>query len=142
VGGGQILALGTEAEILALQTPETVVVDLKGAVLLPSFIDAHGHFMNAPQMVKWVNVQGVPAGPVTSIADIITAIKAHVEKWDVQPGEFIIGYGYDVTNLSDGRQLSRDDLDAVFPDNPILLLHVSNHGCVLNSKGFEFFGMD
>ena len=142
VGGGQILALGTEAEILALQTPETVVVDLKGAVLLPSFIDAHGHFMNAPQMVKWVNVQGVPAGPVTSIADIISAIKAHVEKWNVQPGEFIIGYGYDVTNLSDGRQLSRDDLDPVFPDNPVVLLHVSNHGCVLNSKGFEYFGID
>ena len=142
IGDGRIIALGTEAEILALQTPETVVVDLEGAVLLPSFIDAHGHFMNAPQMVKWVNVQGVPAGPITSIADIITALEAHVAKWNLGPGDWIIGYGYDVTNLSDGRQLTRDDLDAVFPDNPILLLHVSNHGCVLNSKGFEFFGMD
>lgn len=142
VGGGRILGRGSLAEMQALATGDTVTVDLKGAVLLPSFIDAHGHFMNAPQMVKWVNVQGVPAGPITSIADILTAIKAHVEKWNVQPGEFIIGYGYDVTNLSDGRQLSRDDLDPVFPDNPILLMHVSNHGCVLNSKGFAYFGID
>ncbi len=142
VGGGRILALGTRAEVMATATDATGIVDLKGAVLLPAFIDAHGHFMNAPQMVKWVNVQGVPAGPVTSIADILTAIRGHVAKWSIGPGDWIIGYGYDVTTLSDGRQLTRDDLDAAFPDNPILLLHVSNHGCVLNSKGFAFFGID
>ncbi len=141
VGGGRILALGTlDAVTAAAQGAE--VLDLKGAVLLPAFIDAHGHFMNAPQMVKWVNVQGEPAGPVTSIADILTAIRGHVAKWSIKPGDWIIGYGYDMTNLSDGRQLTRDDLDAEFPENPILLLHVSNHGCVLNSKGFEFFGID
>ena len=142
VGGGRILALGTQAEVMASATDATEVIDLQGAVLLPAFIDAHGHFMNAPQMVKWVNVQGVPAGPVTSIADILTAIRDHVAKWALKPGDWIIGYGYDVTNLSDGRQLTRDDLDAAFPDNPILLLHVSNHGCVLNSGGFAFFGID
>jgi hypothetical protein len=142
MGQGRILALGTEAEVMALATDATEIYDLRGATLMPSFIDPHGHFMNAPQMVRWANVSGVPAGPITSIADILTELKAHVAKWDLMPGEWIIGYGYDVTTLSDGRELSRDDLDPVFPDNPILLLHVSNHGCVLNSAGFDFFGMD
>ena len=81
-------------------------------------------------------------GPVTSIADIITVLKAHVEKFKLKPGEWILGYGYDVTNLSDGRQCSRDDLDPHFPDNPVMLIHVSNHGAVLNSKGFAKVGID
>ena len=55
---------------MALKSEKTKIVDLKGATLLPSFIDAHGHFMNAPQIVKWANVSGVPAGPVRHIADM------------------------------------------------------------------------
>jgi len=142
IGGGRILALGSEADVMALATDATEIVDLGGSTLMPSFIDPHGHFMNAPQMVTWVNVQGVPAGPITSIASIIEAITAHAAKFTPAPGEWIIGYGYDPTTLSDGRQLTRYDLDAAFPDNPIMLLHVSNHGCVLNSAGFAYFKMD
>jgi predicted amidohydrolase YtcJ len=108
----------------------------------PSFIDAHGHFMNAPQVVKWANVSGPPVGSVQSIADIITVLKAHVEKFKLKPGEWIIAYGYDITNLSDGRECSRDDLDPHLPDHPAMLIHVSNHGAVLNSKGFAEVGIN
>lgn len=142
IAGGRILAAGSEAEVMQTRNDTTVIVDLDGNTLMPSFIDAHGHFMNAPQIVKWANVSGVPVGPVTSIADIITVLKAHVEKFKLKPGEWILGYGYDVTNLSDGRQCSRDDLDPHFPDNPVMLIHSSNHGAVLNSKGFAKVGID
>lgn len=142
VAGGRILAAGDDAEVMKLATPATVIVDLAGATLMPSFIDAHGHFMNAPQIVRWANVSGVPAGPVTSIADILKVLQAHRESFQPKPGEWIIGYGYDVTNLSDGRQLTRDDLDPAFPDNPVMLIHSSNHGAVLNSAGFAAVGMD
>lgn len=138
---GKIIAAGDEASVMALAGLKTEVIDLKGATLMPSFIDAHGHFMNAPQIVKWANVSGVPVGPVTSIADIIKVLKAHVAKFGTKPGEWIVGYGYDVTNLSDGRQLTRDDLDPHFPDNPVLLIHSSNHGAVLNSPAFAKVGM-
>ena len=142
VAQGRILAVGTEAEIMALATPETEIVELDGATLLPGFIDGHGHFMNAPQIVSWVNVSGPPVGPITSIADIVTTIRAFMDGRQPAPGEWVIGYGYDVTVLSDGRELTRDDLDPHFPDNPIMLIHVSNHGCVLNSAGFAIAGID
>jgi predicted amidohydrolase YtcJ len=141
VAGGRIIASGDEAAVMALATDDTKIIDLKGATLLPSFIDAHGHFMNAPQIVKWANVSGVPAGPVTSIADIIKALEAQAEKFKTKPGEWIIAYGYDVTNLSDGRQITRDDLDPHFPNNPVLLIHSSNHGAVLNSAAFKLVGI-
>ncbi len=142
VAGGRIIAAGDEADVMRLATGTTKLIELKGATLMPSFIDAHGHFMNAPQIVKWANVSGVPAGPVTSIADIITVLKAHQAKFNTKLGDWIIAYGYDMTNLSDGRQITRDDLDPHFPDNPVMLIHSSNHGAVLNSAGFKAVGID
>jgi predicted amidohydrolase YtcJ len=136
IAGGRILAAGDEAEVRATAGEATEVIDLAGRTLMPSFIDAHGHFANALQIVKWANVSGVPAGPVTCIADILRVLGEHVAAHPVKPGEWIIGYGYDVSSLSDARQLSRDDLDPLFPDNPVLLIHSSNHGAVLNSAAF------
>ena len=127
---------------MALKGDATKIIDLEGATLMPSFIDAHGHFMNAPQIVKWANVSGVPAGPVGNIPDIIEVLTAHKAKFNLEPGDWIIGYGYDMTNLAEGRQLTRDDLDPTFPDNPLMLIHSSNHGCVLNSAGFKAVGID
>lgn len=142
VSAGRILAAGSESDILKLADDKTKIVDLKGATLLPSFVDAHGHFMNAPQIVKWANVSGVPAGPVTSIADVVKELKTHKEKLKIASGEWIIAYGYDMSNLSDGREMTRDDLDPSFPDNPILVIHSSNHGAVLNSAAFAKVGID
>lgn len=142
VADGHILAAGDDETIMALKTDATKIVDLQGATLLPSFVDAHGHFMNAPQIVRWANVSGVPAGPVRGIPDVIAVLKAHKAKFNPKPGEWIIGYGYDMTNLAEGRQMIRDDLDPDFPDNPVMLIHSSNHGCVLNSAGFKEVGID
>jgi predicted amidohydrolase YtcJ len=142
VAGGRILAVGTEADVMATHGDDTEVVELGDHTLLPSFIDAHGHFANAPQIVKWANVSGVPAGPVTCIADIQRVLREFVAANAVPPGDWVVGYGYDVSNLSDGRQCTRDDLDAVLPDHPVMLIHSSNHGAVLNSKGFAAVGYD
>lgn len=142
IGGGRILAVGSEAEVIALATPETQIHDLEGATVLPGFIDSHGHFMNAPQIVAWANVSGPPVGPATSIAEVVAELKAHAERRNIPEGEWVIGYGYDATILTDGREMTRDDIDAVLPNHRVLVIHVSNHGCVLNSLGFENFGID
>lgn len=142
VSGGRILAVGAEVEVMAMADAKTRIVDLAGATLLPGFIDSHGHFMNALQIVDWVNVSGKPVGPVEGIADIITAIQEFADARKPAKGEWIIGYGYDSNVLSDKRELTRDDLDASFPDNPIMLIHVSNHGCILNSAGFAKVGIN
>lgn len=142
VAGGRILSLGDEADVMSTRGDDTEIVDLGDRTLMPSFVDAHGHFANAPQIVKWANVSGVPAGPVTSIADIQRVLVEFVEVNAVAPGDWVVGYGYDVSNLSDGRQCTRDDVDAVLPDHPVLLIHSSNHGAVLNSKGFAAVGYD
>jgi predicted amidohydrolase YtcJ len=100
IAGGRIIAAGDETEVMNSCSDATMIIDLNGNTLMPSFIDAHGHFMNAPQIVKWANLSGLPVGPVACIADIITVLKAHVEKFQLKPGEWILGYGYDVATIS------------------------------------------
>ena len=142
IAGGRILAAGSEAEVLQTKTDATVIVDLGGRTLMPSFIDAHGHFMNAPQIVKWANVSGPPVGPITKIADFVPVLQEHVKKQGIKKGEWIIGYGYDRSNLAEGRELLASELDPAFPDNPVMLIHSSNHGAVLNSAAFKAVGYD
>ncbi len=67
-------------------------------------------------------------------------LQEHVKKHGIKKGEWIIGYGYDRSNLAEGRELTRDDLDPDFPDNPVMLIHSSNHGAVLNSAAFTAVG--
>jgi len=142
IADGRILAAGNEAEVMKTRTDATEVVDLGGKTLMPAFIDSHGHFMNAPQIVKWANVSGPPVGPITKIADFVPVLQAHVERQGIKPGEWIIGYGYDRSNLAEGRELLASELDPAFPDNPVMLIHSSNHGAVLNSAAFKAVGYD
>ena len=142
VADGRIIATGQKEYVMRTKEDDTVLVDLEGRTLMPSFIDSHGHFMNAPQIVKWANVSGLPVGPVTKIADIIVVLQEHVEKLGIKPGEWIIGYGYDRVSLEEGRELLATELDPYFPDNPVMLIHSSNHGAVLNSAAFAEVGMD
>jgi predicted amidohydrolase YtcJ len=137
---GTIVAVGHAADIRARWIgPKTRTIDLAGKTLMTGFIDAHGHFMNAPRVVVWANVSPVPVGPVKTIPDIITALKANVAEQKIAAGEWIIGYGYDGTALAEGRELTRADLDPHFPDNPVMAIHVSNHGAVLNTAALKTF---
>jgi predicted amidohydrolase YtcJ len=142
ISGGTIVAVGAKDEVMAHAGPNTLNIDLAGRALLPGFIDAHGHFANALQVVGWANIQRPPAGPVTSIASLQQVMREHVASHPVVKGEWVIAYGYDVDGLSDGRPLDKADLDALFPDNPVMVIHNSNHGAVLNSRALAIAGYD
>lgn len=136
VKDGRVLAVGAEADVMATRGPSTKVIDLGGRTLLPGFLDGHSHFINAIRMVTWANVSSPPVGPVRNIPDLIATLKEAKAKQGLKPGEWLVGYGYDGSMLEEGRELTRDDLDPHFPDTPLVILHVSLHGAVLNTAGF------
>jgi predicted amidohydrolase YtcJ len=142
VAEGRILAVGRQADLMALAGPGTQVVDLAGRALLPGFIDAHGHFGNALQVVSWANIQRPPAGPVTDIASLQQVLREHVTRHPLADGDWVIAYGYDPDGLADGRPLEKSDLDPLFPDHPVMVIHNSNHGAVLNSRALALAGYD
>jgi len=139
VQDGKIVAVGANQEILALRGPDTEVVDLRGQTMVPGFVDAHSHFINGLQVLTYANVSAPPVGPVSSIADLLQVVEQHKARWKPAPGEWIVGYGYDSNMLSDGREMTCDDLDTVTPDNPVMIIHVSLHGAVLNSLALRTF---
>jgi predicted amidohydrolase YtcJ len=142
VADGRIIAAGDESEVMKTRGGTTKIVDLGTMTLMPSFIDSHGHFMNAPQIVRWANVSGPPVGPIAKIADFVPVLQEHVRKQGIKKGEWIIGFGYDRSNLAEGRELLASELDPAFPDNPVMLIHSSNHGAILNSAAFKAVGYD
>ncbi|MEM7410149.1 MAG: amidohydrolase [Myxococcota bacterium] len=141
--GGRILLVGGEEQVLAHRGPDTEVHDLEGAALLPGFVDPHSHFaLHGVPFSGFANVSRPPVGSVTSIPQLIDALKELAERTRKQPGDWIIAYGYEKEGLVEAREVTRDDLDPHFPDNPVVLIHVSSHGAVLNSAALARAGID
>lgn len=116
-------------------------IDLSGHTLMPSFIDPHSHFINSLGMSTQANCSPSPVGSADDVQGIIKALQKLQQEKNIPEGELIMGYGYDDTVMPDGKLLNRDDLDKVFPDHPVMVMHVSLHGAVLNSKAMEKFGV-
>src|SRR5271170_7729043 len=142
VKDGKILMVGTRAEIDQNHKGKTTqMIDLGGKTLMPGFLDAHSHFMFSLDMPTQANVSAPPVGPVKSIPDIVAALKETQKRLSIQKGEWIVGWGYDGNELAEGREATRDDLDPAFPDNPVMVIHVSGHGAVLNSAALKKFDL-
>jgi hypothetical protein len=142
VKDGKILATGSRADIeKAHKGTATRVVDLGGKTLMPSFIDAHGHYINSLLVANQAKLYAPPAGPGKDVDSIIAALKTFAEERKIAKGQMIMAYGYDETVMPAGRHLNRDDLDKAFPDNPVRVDHVSMHGGVLNSLALEYYGI-
>jgi len=138
VKGGKIVAVGTRADVeKAHKGDSTVVVSLGGKALLPGFLDAHSHYVSSLSVANQVNVYAPPAGPGTDAASIVAEIVKFRDAKQIPKGEVIQAYGYDDNAMPNGRLLNRDDLDKAFPDNPVLVGHVSMHGAVLNSAALK-----
>ncbi len=142
VKDGKILLVGDEGDVLAHRGRDTDVVDLAGTALLPGFIDPHSHIASHGVAVTgWANLSLPPVGTAQSIPDIVALLEEKARKQDAKPGDWIVGYGYDQDGIAEGRHITRDDLDPHFPDNPVVLIHVSSHGAVLNSQALAVAGI-
>lgn len=142
VKDGRVLAVGSTEDVMSkFNGSGTRIVDLQGKTLLPGFIDPHSHFIAAPQSAMQADVSPPPVSTGKDISSIILALKQLQTKLNIPKGAWIIGYGYDGNELADKREMTCDDLDAAFPDNPVMVIHVSMHGAVLNSSGLKKVGI-
>lgn len=118
------------------------LANLEGKTLLPSFIDAHSHYINSLTVSDQANVSPKPItdGKGDNVDQIIATIKQLKDKGNIPKDSLIQAYGYDDTKMN-GRLLNRDDLDKAFPDNPVIVGHISMHGAVLNSKALTRFNI-
>ena len=96
VEDGMIVFVGAASEARQREGPDTRVVDLAGATLLPGFVDAHSHLYQTAMKLATVPLDSPPAGSITSIADIQAALRAELEAHPRAPDEWLVGFGYEL----------------------------------------------
>lgn len=134
---GKVLATGSQADIDALQGPDTEVVDLAGRVAIPGLNDAHMHLLPLGLGMSEVNLR--PEQGVNSIGEILRRIAAAAK--GRQPGEWVVGHGYDHNELAEGRHPTVDELDRVSPDNPVYIKRTCGHVGVVNGRAMAAAGI-
>jgi predicted amidohydrolase YtcJ len=134
VRGEEIIAVGDDAEVSALAGVGATVIDLEGHFVMPGFNDAHVHLGSAGADFLAVRLNGA-----ASIAELQKRVKDAAAQH--KKGEWITGSGWDHTLWPDKKFPNREDLDAVAPDNPVALTHVSGHVEVVNSLALRLAGI-
>lgn len=113
VRGGEIMATGTDAEILKAKGPGTRMVDLRGATVLPGLIDSHVHPLGAA-----MHEFDHPIPPMESIPQVLDYVRQRARV--IPPGGWITIRQVFITRLAEQRYPSRDELDAAAPGHPVL----------------------
>lgn len=139
---GKIVFAGSKDEALKLKDGSTTLNDLGGKHLMPSFIDGHGHFINALSVAGQANCYAAPFGPGSTKEGIVEAIKKLIAEKNIPKGEIVMAYGYDDSIYPDGGKLTAADLDPHFPEHPVMVGHVSLHGAVLNSLAMKKYNIN
>ncbi|HEY0158330.1 MAG TPA: amidohydrolase [Thermoanaerobaculia bacterium] len=130
----RITAVGSVEEVRALAGQNTRMVDIGGRTIVPGFIDAHSH----PAVSGRLHLRQVDAD-LRSIAAIQEALRERAAK--TPKGEWVLAFKYDDTKTSEGRFLTRADLDAVSKDHPVYVEHRGGHSAYVNSLALEKAGI-
>jgi predicted amidohydrolase YtcJ len=128
--GDRILAVGKNVDIEKLKGPQTEVVDLGGHFVMPGFNDAHLHLADAGLQKLNVDLTGVK-----TLDEFRSRLLAKVQT--AQPGEWILGGGWDETLWPVKALPSRWDLDEVSEGHPVLLDRVDGHLAVANTRALQ-----
>ena len=129
---GKIVAIGTVDEI-AQQYESKNTVEAKGKFIYPGLIDAHCHFYNYGLSLQEADLRGTK-----SMDDIITRLKDFQK---IKNPTFIVGNGWDQNDWKIKKFPTKADLDAAFPNIPVVLNRVDGHAIIVNSKALQLAGI-
>ncbi len=127
---GRIIATGADKQLLTLKGEKTLTVDLHGAFAMPGFNDAHTHIAGAGQQRLSVDLDGT-----ASLSEMQARIRTYVAK--AEPGQWILGGGWDHTKWPSKTLPTRQDLDSVTAGHPAFLYRVDGHIAVANTAALD-----
>ncbi len=138
VGGGKVLAIGSNRAILRLSGPNTVLHDLDTArsstYIFPGFNDAHTHLGSAGQTKLHLDLTGV--GSLDEMLSRIGEYAAHAPT-----GHWITGGNWDHTLWARKSLPTRQDLDKVTGNHPTFLDRIDGHIAIANSAALAAAGI-
>ena len=135
-----IVFVGTLSEAEEL-FPSSKKTNLKGTTLLPGFIDAHAHFAGFPSQSIGAQILPPPDAGANNIEALIQTLKDWSTPENIELTGWIFGMGFDDSVLEEKRFPTKSDLDKVSTEHPVMIIHISGHFCVVNSKGLELLNI-
>ncbi|WP_427450539.1 amidohydrolase [Litorimonas sp. WD9-15] len=109
-------------------------INLAGAAAYPGLTDAHGHLIGIGLREMTLNLEDTSS--VTDLQD-----KLRVAVTEAAPDETIYGRGWIETHWPEGRFPTRQDLDAVATNNPVILERADGHASVVNTRALQAAGI-
>jgi predicted amidohydrolase YtcJ len=135
VKGDRIVFVGTNVAAQRYVGTATRVVDLGGKTVLPGFADAHQHLSGVGFREMTLNLEDT-----ASIEDFLAKVKARVDQ--AKPGDWVTGRGWIETHWQPPAFPTREQLDSVAPNNPVILTRADGHASVVNSTALKLAGVD
>ncbi|MFC2148645.1 amidohydrolase [Bacteroidota bacterium] len=141
VKDGKITYTGDTENAMEIAGVGHKMEDLKGKTLLPGFIDGHAHFASFSGQAIGAQILPPPDAGAKDIPTLINILK----EWNTPENRaltgWIFGIGFDDSVLEDKRFPTKHDLDQVSREFPIMIVHISGHFAVVNSKGLELLNI-
>lgn len=131
--GDTIVALGSTADITARKKWNTKFHDMQGKTLVPGFVESHGHFPGSGLDAAAVDLNSPPIGDLRSVEKLLGRMKDRHTSDGNNAKDWLVGFGYDDTVLTEKRHPTKTELDAITADRPVFLVHISGHLGVANS---------
>ena len=133
--GERILFAGSNEEVKKRADAGTKTIDLHGQTVVPGFTDSHYHIFGVGERLITLNLANA-----TSHEAFLKELKQQVAT--SSPGRWITGRGWIETFWKPPVFPTRQELDAIAPDNPVFLTRADGHGAVANSKALALGGID
>ena len=140
IKGDRITAVGNDRDMLRFTGRKTQVIDLKGMLAIPGFIEGHGHFYSLGASLMELELRYA-----NNWDAIISLVAEEVKK--LKPGTWIIGRGWHQDKWDAKPQPNVEGLpfhhklSAVSPQNPVFLSHTSGHGVFINKAAMQTAGI-
>ena len=130
VRDGKIVYVGTDAGVERFVGAATKALDLKGRFVFPGFADAHAHFSGIGARELTLNLEGTK-----SKDEFLARVAAAVRQ--KKPGEWLAERGWIETFWVPQEFPTRQDLDRIAPNNPVLLGRADGHASIANSAALK-----
>jgi predicted amidohydrolase YtcJ len=131
---GKIVAVGTTADVVLLQGPDTRVIDAAGGSVLPGFSENHMHLFSGAAELDHLQLTGVKG-----LAALTQAARAYAATRTSQ--KVLFAQGVDYAILGEGEGLTRHHLDTILPDQPLVLFAPDHHTAWANTPALQLVGI-
>ncbi len=133
ISGQKLVYVGDDEGVQPYIGDNTKVYDLEGQTVIPGIGEAHLHFSGIGTALLAIDAFWKPK------EDILAAVKAEADR--LPDGEWITGRGWNQEVWPDGQFPTKEELDAVAPNNPVFLVRTCGHATWANSMAIELAGI-